>query len=170
VLSGLRLWRLSEAGPDGLGLYCCENGLFLAGTPLIEWCGIHYHARPPGEVERLLSCAYSTEFKADHVVQGLARMASALATKNPCLAQVAAVQLRLPDLPDRLARAALQAEDLRITLARLDAMLIRYLRGLFAGRRRGGRKAVAQRNADQASRQCRLCDVPAGIYERLSCG
>lgn len=45
---------------------------------------------------------------------GLASVAAALSENNLALAQIAAVHLRLPDLPDTLARAALEAEDLLI--------------------------------------------------------
>ena len=30
------MWRLSEAGPDNLGLACTDEGLLLGGTTLIE--------------------------------------------------------------------------------------------------------------------------------------
>jgi hypothetical protein len=30
------MWRLSEAGDDNLGLACCDDGLLLGRTPLIE--------------------------------------------------------------------------------------------------------------------------------------
>ena len=30
------MWRLSEAGPDNLGLACTDEGLLLGGTPLVE--------------------------------------------------------------------------------------------------------------------------------------
>lgn len=125
MLSGLQFWRLGEAGPEGLGPYCCEDGLFLAGTALIERRGAHYHIRPPGEVERLLSCAYGAEFDTERVMQGLARVAAALAADNLCLAQIAAVHLRLPDLPGPLARLAVRAEDVRIAFDRSGERLTR---------------------------------------------
>ncbi|MGO9397345.1 MAG: hypothetical protein ACLP19_05790 [Xanthobacteraceae bacterium] len=31
-----QFWRLSEAGPDNLGLACTNDGLLLGQTPLIE--------------------------------------------------------------------------------------------------------------------------------------
>jgi hypothetical protein len=77
VLSGLQVWRLGEARPDGLGLYCGADGLFLAGTPLIERRGADYRVRSPGEVERLLSCAYGAKFESEPIMRGLARWRSA---------------------------------------------------------------------------------------------
>jgi hypothetical protein len=79
---GLQLWRLGETGPEGLGLYCGADGLLLAGTPLIERQGASYRVRPPGEVERLLSCAYGAAFDSAPVMRGLAQVASALAMDN----------------------------------------------------------------------------------------
>jgi hypothetical protein len=125
VLSGLQLWRLGEAGPDGLGVHCGQDGLFLAGTPLIERQGAQCRVRPPGEVERLLSCAYGAAFENGPIVHGLARVAAALAADNLGLAQIAAVQLRLPALSGPLARVALRAEDLRLACERLEAALTR---------------------------------------------
>jgi hypothetical protein len=59
---------------------------------------------------------------------GFRAVASALDQKNLCLAQIAAVQMRvpdLPDLPDLLARRRLEAEDLLIKSARGDDRLAR---------------------------------------------
>jgi hypothetical protein len=125
VLSDRQLWRLSEAGPDGLALHCGQDGLFLAGTPLIARHGADYRVRPPGEVERLLSCAYGAAFETERVTRGLASVAAALAADNLGLAQIAAAQLRLPALAGPLARTALKAEDLRLACERLDAALTR---------------------------------------------
>src|SRR5205085_5986584 len=48
------------------------------------------------------------------LVSGLAAVAIALGQGNLALAQITAVHLRLPDLRDTVARAALEAEDLSI--------------------------------------------------------
>ncbi len=56
---------------------------------------------------------------------GFRVIASALDERNLCLAQIAAVQLRVPDLPDMFARRSMEAEDLLIKRARDDERLAR---------------------------------------------
>jgi hypothetical protein len=51
-------WRLSEAGPDNLGLACADDGLLLGQTPLIERRDGRFVVRQRHEIERLLQCAY----------------------------------------------------------------------------------------------------------------
>ncbi len=113
--AGYHLWRLSAGGDRNLGLCCTEEGLFLGGTPLIEQRGGTYVVRPQADLDRLFGRAYCGETAAvARVIRGLAAVASALGRNNLALAQIAAVHLRLPDLPDTLVRAALEAEDLLI--------------------------------------------------------
>ena len=50
-----RIWRLSEAGDDNLGLACTNDGLILGRTPLIELRDGRYVVRERSELERLLS-------------------------------------------------------------------------------------------------------------------
>jgi hypothetical protein len=114
IPAGHHLWHLSAGGDRDLGLCCTEGGLFLGGTPLIERSGDAYVVRPQADLERLLGRAYGGEDAATRVTRGLATVAAALARNNLPLAQIAAVHLRLPDLSDALARAALEAEDLLI--------------------------------------------------------
>jgi hypothetical protein len=45
---------------------------------------------------------------------GLATVAGALNANDPCLAHIAAVHLRIPDLPDRAARDGMEAEDVLV--------------------------------------------------------
>ena len=54
-------------------------------------------------------------------MSGLATVATALNANNSCLARIAAVHLRIPDLPDRSARDDLEAEDILIGRANADA-------------------------------------------------
>lgn len=51
---------------------------------------------------------------------GFHLVASALDQNNLCLAQIAAVHLRVPDLPDETARGGMEAEDLLVRRARGD--------------------------------------------------
>ncbi len=116
--TGVHLWRLSEAGDKSLGVSCTPEGLFLGRTALIERHGRGYEVRASAEIERLLGPAYGYPGIAlDRVMPGLGRVASALGEGNLCLAQIAALRLRLPDLPDGISRDALEAEDALIKAA-----------------------------------------------------
>lgn len=110
-----QVWRLSEHGDDNLGLACTEQGLLLGRTPLIERRGGgRFVVRERNEIERLLSRAYRSELPLQRLMMGLARVAEALNADDPCLARIAAVRLRIPDLPDEAARDAMEAADILI--------------------------------------------------------
>ncbi len=102
-----------------------EAGLFLGRKALIERRGVGYAIRPRADLEQLLGHAYCAEINLDRLMPGLGVVASALGKKNLCLAQIAAVQLRMPDLPDSVARQRMEAEDLRIKLRWGDDRLAR---------------------------------------------
>lgn len=109
-----QVWRLSEYGEDNLGLACTKDGLVLGRTPLVERRDQRFFVREKSELERLLRRAYRTDLTVDRLMPGLATVASALNANDPCLACIAAVHLRLPDLPDRAARDDMEAEDILI--------------------------------------------------------
>ena len=88
--------------------------MFLGRTALIERRGDAYVVRPQADLHRLFGQAYGCEAASARVIPGLATIAAALRQRNLALAQIAAVHLRLPDLPDTLSRAALETEDLLI--------------------------------------------------------
>jgi hypothetical protein len=114
-----RVWRLSEStGDDNLGLTCTEQGLVLGRTALIERRDTGFVVRERSDLEHLLGCAYRTKLNVDRLMPGLATVASALNANDQGLARIAAVHLRIPDLPDLAARGAMEAED----------VLIKYLR------------------------------------------
>jgi hypothetical protein len=113
-----QFWRFSEPGPDNLGLACTDDGLLLGQTPLIERRDGRFVVRQPNEIERLLKRAYHGEPAVDRLMPGLATVASALNANDPCLARIAAVHLKIPDLPSSAARDALEAEDSLIKYAR----------------------------------------------------
>jgi len=112
------IWRLSEAGENNLGLACDKEGLTLGRTPLIERRGGSFVVRDAADIQRLLSCAYRTEVDPTPLLGGLATVAAALNANDLLLAGIAAVHLRIPDLPDQAARDALEAEDCLIKRAR----------------------------------------------------
>ena len=104
-----QIWRLSEASDDNLGLACTEQGLLLGRTPLIERRDGRFLVRDKSEIERLLNRAYPTKLPLDQLMEGFATVASALNANDPGLARIAAVHLRIPDLPDEAARDAMEA-------------------------------------------------------------
>jgi hypothetical protein len=108
------IWRLSKSGDQNLGLACSEDGLCLGRTPLVERRGDLFLVRAKRDLERLLSRVCGAEIDVERLTFGLTTVASALAAKNLAVAQIAAVHLRLPDLPDAATRAALEAQDLLI--------------------------------------------------------
>jgi hypothetical protein len=79
-------------------------GLLLAQTPLIERRDGRFAVRERHEIDRLMS--------------GLATVASALNANDPCLSRIAAVHLKIPDLPSSAVRDALEAEDSLIKYTR----------------------------------------------------
>jgi hypothetical protein len=115
----LQVWRLSEAiGDDNLGLACTEQGLVLGRTQLIERRDGRFVVRERNELECLFRLAYGREATAQRLMPGLATVASALNANEQGLARIAAVHLRIPDLPDRAARDAIEAAD----------VLLKYMR------------------------------------------
>jgi hypothetical protein len=110
-----RIWRLSETStPNNLGLACTDQGLLLGHTPLIERRDSRFVVRERDVIGRLLSHAYRTSFSASRIMPGLATVAAALNADDQGLARIAAVHLRLPDLPDRAARDGMEAMDVLI--------------------------------------------------------
>jgi len=123
--AGVHLWSLSEGGDRSLGLSCTDDGLFLGRTPLIERCEKGWIVRPRADLKRLLGRAFGDGISLDRLMPGFRVVASALDERNLCLAQIAAVQLRVPDLTDLLARRSMEAEDLLTKRARDDQRLAR---------------------------------------------
>ena len=114
-----RIWRLSETSDhNNLGLACTDQGLLLGRTPLIERRDGCFVVRECSELEHLFSHAYGRTVSAQRLMGGLAAVASALNAPDPGLARIAAVHLRIPDLPDRAARDAMEAVDFLIKYAR----------------------------------------------------
>src|SRR5580692_3955937 len=97
-----KIWRLSEnSGDDNLGLACTEQGLVLGRTALIERRDGRFVVREGSEIEQLLSRAYQSNVVVDRLMPGLATVAAALNANDQALARIAAVHLRIPDLPDQ---------------------------------------------------------------------
>jgi hypothetical protein len=88
--------------------------LVLGRTPLVERRDGRFVARDQSEIECLLSRAYRSALPLQRLMRGLANAASALNANDPCLARIAAVHLRIPDLPDQTVRDDLEAADVLI--------------------------------------------------------
>jgi len=114
----IQIWRLSEASDGNLGLACTADGLLLGRTPLIERRGEHFVMREQCEIERLFGRAYADASEVERILPGLGTVAAALNADDRCLACIAAVHLRIPDLPDPSARDRMEAEDALIKYAR----------------------------------------------------
>ena len=115
------------AGGDGLAVSCSAEGLFLGRTALIERRGDHYVLRPPAELERLLGRAYGGQIIIERLMPGFAAIAGALDINKLGLAQIAAANLGLSDLPDMAARIGVEVENLLIKLDRIDGQLARIV-------------------------------------------
>ena len=113
-----QVWRLSEGGAHNLGLACTNDGLYLGRTPLIERYGDHFLVRNRIEIERLLGHAFERVLPVEQLMRGLATVAAALNANDQGLARIAAVHLRIPDLPDQAARDRMEAADVLIKYAR----------------------------------------------------
>ncbi|MFZ3234963.1 MAG: hypothetical protein WA184_06270 [Stellaceae bacterium] len=125
ISADVQLWKLSSGDDWGLGLSCTEDGLYLGGTALVERHEGSYAVRPRAELERLLVRAYGAGFVLDGVMPGFRVVAAALGERNLCLAQIAAVHLRMPDFPDTASRNSVEAEDRLIKAKRSDGWLAR---------------------------------------------
>jgi hypothetical protein len=113
-----RIWRLSEnTGDDNLGLSCTEQGLMLGRTLLTERRDGRFVVRARSEIEQLLSSAFQSNVVVDRLMPGLATVAAALNANDQALARIAAVHLRIPDLPNQAARDAMEAADVLIKSA-----------------------------------------------------
>ena len=77
--------------------------------------------RKRADIERLLIRAYGTDLAVNRLLAGLATVTAALNANDPGLARIAAVHLRIPDLPDQTARDRLEAEDILIKLIDRDS-------------------------------------------------
>jgi hypothetical protein len=117
-----RIWRLSEtSAPNNLGLACTDQGLLLGRTPLIERRDGRFVVRERSDIECLFSLAYGRAATAQRLMPGLATVAYALNANDQGLARIAAVHLRIPDLPGRAARDLIEAADVLIKYAREES-------------------------------------------------
>ncbi|MDE1147083.1 MAG: hypothetical protein PW843_10755 [Azospirillaceae bacterium] len=107
-----RRYRL-DSSPGGLGVRCTDDGLALAGVPLLTKGAGGLQVRPAVEVTTLLRRAYAGTDPGAAVLPGLAKIADALNRGELAHAMIRAVHLRLPELDwDAAARLARANDDL----------------------------------------------------------
>ncbi len=104
------MFKLAERRAGTGGVYCGEDGVRLEPVELVGRQGAGgYRVRPAAEIETLLASAYAAAPDAADCAAGLRRVAAYLAEGNLPLAMIAAVRLRLGEIPEdrieRLARA-----------------------------------------------------------------
>lgn len=143
-MTGMTLFKLCQRQPTGgsaLGLSCDEDGVFFAGncalaTPITDATGRRfYRARPLAEINVVLSAAYGRPVDFTDRMAGLRLAARYLTAGDWVLARIAAVQLRVPDLPDTAAALRLRNAD----------ELLRFNANHYpAGSSRGGQFAPAE--------------------------
>jgi hypothetical protein len=113
-ISGATWFRLS-AGRDGDGVRCDETGAFVGAQPIVLYAPDDrgresWQARPVAELNEALSSAYDLPVNMSSKAGALTVIVAALNSSNLARAQVAALQLHLPDLP-RLAKGRHSQED-----------------------------------------------------------
>ncbi len=112
-----KLWDRRCRGVAVRGLSCDEDGIFLGGdcalvAPTTDARGRRvYRLRSTAEINHVLSAIYGREIDISDRVAGLRQAAGYMTEGKWALAQVAALQLRIPDLPDDEALARLLKAD-----------------------------------------------------------
>jgi hypothetical protein len=97
--------RLAPTGGDGRGVWCNANGVFIGpGIALVERRADQFgrSVLAPVSAQHLdcvLSKGYGEPFAIDSYLPGLSRVAAALNKGDLALANIALVQLRIPQLP-----------------------------------------------------------------------
>jgi hypothetical protein len=114
------IWRLSENTADNLGLAFTDDGLLLGRTPLIERRDGRFAVREPSEIARLIKYSFPNGVAIDRLLPGLTIVASALNANDQARARIAAVHLRIPDVPSLASRDAMLLEDALIKYERGD--------------------------------------------------
>jgi len=116
-LSSARLIKAGTPGPNNRGIYCNDDGVFIgpdcalirAETDLAGHKS--YTLRPRFEIAHLLDAAHVTHFGLDSLMSRLDVIAKALDDGDLALAQIATLQLGLPELADGAAVSRMAAAD-----------------------------------------------------------
>lgn len=126
------MFKLAERRTADRCIYCGEEGLYFGGVPLIAHDGNGcYRVRRAAEIEALLAAAYATPPEPARLVAGLHRVAAHLGDGNLSLAMIAAVHLRLADVPEDRIEHLAQAH--RLLRANFNPAEPRDERGRWTG-------------------------------------
>jgi hypothetical protein len=113
-----RLWpRRPRNGSLPLGLSCDSEGLLLAGNcrliaaALTPEGHMFYRSRPPEEINAVLSAGYGVAVDIADAYPRIERLAQHMSRGEWTRATVAALNLRLPELPDQAAARRVLAAD-----------------------------------------------------------
>jgi len=106
------MFKLADSRHAGCGVYCGEDGLYLAGAPLTERVGRSYRPRPEPEIGALLAAAYDPAPETAVCLRGLRVVAEALQEGNLARAMIAALHLRLGDISEKGIARLTRAERL----------------------------------------------------------
>jgi hypothetical protein len=152
-LSGATWYRLGELG-DPHELSCDRHGAFVGKIPLLERVQGQsgrevWQIRSIPQLNLALSAGYGLAVDFTGKLGGIATIAKALNAGNIALAQIATVQLRLPDLP-RLAKddalGRLEKVTLAVLLSQSGVLEIANQNGRLAG------SSVAKRDVSNEPR------------------
>ncbi len=131
-IAAARVFKLSNF-PGSLGLSCSEEGLQLAGVPLLNHSEQGFTSRPAQEVERLLVSVYGPGAFSEVAVKRLEAIAHALNAGETALAMTSAVLLKFPE-PDWNGAARIAQAD---ALLKYDPDEPRDWRGRWTARSGG---------------------------------
>jgi hypothetical protein len=106
----IRTFRLTNE-PGGLGLSCSPDGLALAGVPLLRNTAMGFEPRPASEIATLIKAAYGANGGPILSQSRLEAIAQALNSRDFCLAAIAAVQMRMPELSSEATARVAHAEE-----------------------------------------------------------
>lgn len=117
-MAGLRFFKLCDRrGAFARGLSCDEGGVFLGADFALVKAATDprgrrlYEARDLAEINAALSAAYGDEVDFTSRLPGLRQAPRYLSEGKWALAQIAALHLRLPDLPDDAAAMRLRKAE-----------------------------------------------------------
>ena len=116
-LSFVRLIKAGEPSPYNRRIYCNDEGVFIGpGCALIQaeidYAGRKsYQLRPRSEIAQLLDAGYGFHLDLDGLIRSLDAVAKALDDGDATLAQIATLQLGLPELADDEAARRMASAD-----------------------------------------------------------
>jgi hypothetical protein len=158
LVAQLRHFRLSAA-PDGRGLRCEPDGLFLAGVSLLHKTSRGLVLRPTDELSALIFAAYGEVVDPGRVSRGLRAAAEALNRGDTALAMMEALHLQFPELDDEAAARIAAVDEF---LAKYDPDEPRDWRGRWTTGGAGGPDATQTGTTPNSARGSRAATGDRG--------